>query len=148
VSKWINCDSGEVISDIFEDLKKARINSVYGVVDRMFEDLYPVMGTLLYLCKGDKRLMIEERNILIKVFQELCGDPRLTDEIINKGINEMAVPSRTKYKNLVKELSAMNDIIKSIVLNASKDIFASRKKLNPIEEEALSELSKRLTEKR
>jgi hypothetical protein len=147
VSKWINCDSGEVISDIAEDLDAAKKNSAYGTVERMFEDLYPIMGVLLYLCKGDKRLMIEERNVLIKVFQTICNDSRLTDEMINNGINEMKTPSRTRFRGLVKELSEMKPEIRSIAFEASKQIFSSRKTLNPIEEEGLNELNKRLTGK-
>jgi hypothetical protein len=143
-SQWVNCSSGEVVSDIFEDLAAARKSSVYGVIDRMFEEFYPIMGVLLYLCKGDRRLMINERTILIRVFYQLCNDARLTDEAINDGINEMNVPSRTKYMSLVKQLSSMSDDIQSLTVESAKEIFASRKKLNPIEEEALKELYKRL----
>lgn len=148
ISKCINCDSGEIITDIAEDLNMAKKNSAYGTAERMSEDLYPLMGDLLYLCKGDNRLMIDERNILIKVFQAVCDDPRLTDEIINDGINEMMVPSRTRYRALVKELSEMDPRIQSLALDASKQIFSSRKKLNPIEEEGLNELNKRLAGKK
>lgn len=72
ISKCINCDSGEIITDIAEDLNMAKKNSAYGTAERMSEDLYPLMGVLLYLCKGDNRLMIDERNILIKVFRQFA----------------------------------------------------------------------------
>jgi hypothetical protein len=143
----VNCDTGEVVSDISDDLKKARQNSAYGVLDRMHEDLYPVMGVLLYLGKGDKRLMIDERNIIINCFKEICSDQRLTDEMVNDGINEMVTPSRTKFKKLVGKLAKMDLETQEIVARASSQLFSSRKKLNPIEEEAMNELRKKLSVK-
>ncbi len=88
--------------------------------------------------------MIDERNILIRVFYQLCNDARLTDEAINDGINKMNVPSRAKYMSLVKQLSSMSGDIQSLTVESAKEIFASRKKLSPIEEAALKELYKRL----
>lgn len=108
VTKWTNCNTGEIVSDILEDLNTARKTSVMGAIDRMTEDLYPVMGVLLYLGKRDNRFMIHERNILINAFRTVCDDQRLTDDLINQGINDMFVPSRTKYKMLVKELVQMD----------------------------------------
>lgn len=110
----------------------------------MYDELYPVMGVLLYLGKGDKRLVIEERNAMIDVFKALCQDPRLTDEMINNGINEIMVPSKTKFKRLVLELVAMEENVHALVINAATRFFASRKKLNVIEKEGMDELRKRL----
>ncbi len=110
----------------------------------MFEDLYPIMGVLLYLGKGDNRLVIGERNAMISAYKTLCPDSRLTDQLINCSINEMNVPSKTKFKHLVIELASMDIQIQRLVLNAAGEMFASRKKLNLVEQEGMAELSKRL----
>lgn len=110
----------------------------------MYDELYPVMGVLLYLGKGDKRLVIEERNAMISAFKNLCPDPRLTDELINNGINEMIVPSKTKFKRLVVELVSMEENVHALVKDAATRFFASRKKLNATEQEGMDELKKRL----
>lgn len=99
VYQWINCDTGEVISDIFKDLGDAIKNSVYGTVLRMREDLYPVMGVLFYLCKGDNRIMANERKVLVEIFYSLCEDPRLTDTIINDGISKYHFHQEQNTKN-------------------------------------------------
>jgi hypothetical protein len=144
VREWINCSTGEIVNDIFKDFDSARKNSVFATLDKMHDELYPVMGVLLYLGKGDKRLVIEERNAMIDLFKTLCIDPRLCDELINNSINEMIVPSKTKFKRLVLELVAMGEDIHVLVIDALERFFASRKKLNAIEQEGMDELRKRL----
>jgi hypothetical protein len=144
VNKWTNCSTGEIVKNIFEDIDSERENSVFATIDKMYDELYPAMGVLLYLGKGDKRLVIEERSAMIDVFKALCHDPRLTDEMINNGINEMMVPSKTKFKRLVLELVAMEDNVHALVIDAATRFFASRKKLNVIEQEGMDELRKRL----
>ena len=144
VSQWTNCSSGEIVSDIRADFDAARKASAYGLLDRMHENLYPVMGVLLYLGKGDRRLAIEDRNAMIDTYKTLCPDPRLTDQMINDSINEMSLPSATQYKQLVGELSTMAPETQSLVLAAARRIFASREKLNTVEQAGMDELHKQL----
>ena len=144
VSQWTNCSSGEIVSDIMADFETARKDSAYGVLDRMHGDLFPVMGILLYLGKGDRRLVIEERNAMIDVYKTLCPDPRLTDQMINDSINAMTVPSATQYKQLVAELSTKAPETQALVLAAAGRFFAFRKKLNSVEQEGLNELHEQL----
>ncbi|MEI7951611.1 MAG: hypothetical protein WCH37_02885 [Synechococcaceae cyanobacterium ELA182] len=144
VVQWTNCSSGEITSDIMADFDAARKDSAFGLLDRMHGDLYPVMGALLYLGKGDRRLMIEERNTMIDAYKALCPDPRLTDQMINDSINEMAVPSTAKYKQLVAELSTMNPEIQDLATVTARRFFASRKKLNAVEQEGMDELHRQL----
>ena len=143
-SRWTNCSTGEIIEDILQDFQAERKKSAFGSLDRMTEDLFPVMGILLYLGKGNKRLMIDERNVIIQTYRTLCPDPRLTDRMINDGINEITPPSKTKYKQLVTELSGMDLEIQTLVAGAAMRLFASRKALNSIEKEGLKELSQKL----
>jgi hypothetical protein len=110
----------------------------------MHENLYPVMGVLLYLGKGDRRLAIEDRNAMIDTYKTLCPDPRLTDQMINDSINEMTLPSAIQYKQLVGELSTMGPETQSLVLAAARRIFASREKLNTVEQAGMDELHKQL----
>jgi hypothetical protein len=144
VVQWTNCSSGEITSDITADFETARKDSAFGLLDRMHGELYPVMGVLLYLGKGDRRLMIEERNAMIDAYKTLCPNPRLTDQMINDRINSMAVPSATQYKQLVGELSTMAPETQALVLAAAGRFFASRKKLNSVEQEGLNELHEQL----
>ena len=144
VTQWTNCSSGEITSDIMADFDAARKDSAFGLLDRMHGDLYPVMGVLLYLGKGDRRLMIEERNAMIDAYKTLCPDPRLTDPMINDSINDMAVPSTANYKQLVAELSTMSPDIQALATATARRFFASRKKLNAVEQAGMDELHRQL----
>jgi len=70
--------------------------------------------------------------------------PRLTDKMINDRINDMKVPSTSRYQRLVTELSGMDTEIQSLVLHAANRLFASRKTLNSTEKEGLEVLKKTL----
>jgi len=110
----------------------------------MHGDLYPVMGVLLYLGKGNRRLAIEKRNAMIDTYKALCQDPRLSDSMINDSINAMNRPSATEYKRLVAELSAMAPETQALVLATARRFFASSKQLNAVEQQGLNELHNQL----
>ena len=88
--------------------------------------------------------MIDERTVIIQVCQTLLPDPRLTDKMINDRINEMKVPSPTRYKQLVTDLSGMDTQSQTLILQAAKRLFATRKILNSTEKEGLEVLNKAL----
>jgi hypothetical protein len=144
VTRWTNCSTGEILTDIDADLKTARQPSACDLMDKLFEDFYPIIAVLVYLGKRDRRLMIDERTVIIQVCQTLLPDPRLTDKMINDRINEMKVPSPTRYKHLLTDLSGMEIQIQTLVLHAAKKLFASRKILNSTEKEGLEALNKAL----
>jgi hypothetical protein len=144
VTQWTNCSTGEILTDIEADLKTARQQSTCGLMDQLFHDFYPIIAVLLYLGKRDRRLMIDERTVIIQVCQTLLPDPRLTDKMINDRINEMKVPSPTRYKQLVTDLSGMDTQSQTLVLQAAKRLFATRKILNSTEKERLEVLNKAL----
>lgn len=142
VTQWTNCSTGEILTDIQADFNTARQQSAYGLLDKIFDDFYPAISVLLYLGKGNRRLMIDERTVIIQVCQTLHPDPRLTDKMINDRINDMKVPSTSRYQRLVTELSGMDTEIQSLVLHAANRLFASRKTLNSTEKEGLEVLNK------
>jgi len=144
ITQWTNCSTGEILADIQADFKAAREQSPYGLLDKIFDNFYPVISILLYLGKGNRRLMIDQRNVIIQVCQTFYPDPRLTDEMINDRINDMKVPSPSRYQQLVTELSGMDTEIQSLVLHAANRLFASRKTLNSTEKEGLEVLKKTL----
>ena len=144
ISQWTNYSTGEIVSDIMADFEAARKNSAHGVLDRMHGDLYPVMGVLLYLGKGNRRLAIDKRNAMIDTYKALCQDPRLSDSMINDSINAMNRPSATEYKRLVAELSTMAPETQALVLATARRFFASSKQLNAVEQEGLNELHNQL----
>jgi len=144
ITQWTNCSTGEILTDIDADLKAARQQSASDLMDKLLEDFYPIIAILIYLGKRNRRLMIDERTVIIQVCQTLLPDPRLTDKRINDRINEMKVPSPTRYKRLVTDLSGMDIQIQTLVLHSAKKLLASRKILNSTEKEGLEALNQTL----
>lgn len=144
IQKATNCKTGEIVADIQADMAASLEGTVWGTLMRMYSDLYPPMGVLLHLGKGDRRLMKGERSILIATFQVLCADERVTDELVNDELDRLTVPSRTAFRRLLIEMKTYGPEIKSLVLESSEKLFSTRKKLNPLEKEGLEAVQKSL----
>ncbi len=140
----VNCASGEVLRIAGEGVSRDGVPADDESNEYQNSDLDAAIGVLLFLGKGDRRLMQHERDILIRVYGLLYKEGGLSPDQISGRIDCMNTPSRTRYKVLVSQVKSADLEVRRIVLDSAEGLFSKRKTLNPVEVEAMETLKSKV----
>ena len=146
IAKCVDEDSGEIVSDVSTYLKNRYEESPERTRDRLLDDEYDTLRTLLYVGKADGQLRAAEKSIVRETCVAISKDLRMTDAIIEDLFASMAVPTLQAFKLAVGRLAKRDANSRAIVLAAAEKMVATQKTVHPAEQEALDYMRKRFAD--
>jgi len=140
----MDVDTGEIITDLGSHLMAAYTKLPRYTLDRLCEENYEVLQVLLYVAKADGSLRAAERKVIVAACKVFTHDPRLTDDMVNKTLNNIDVPSLRTFKVAVGKVHKRGDqSIMRKLIKASQTIVNTQKTVTATEQEALDYMAKR-----
>ncbi len=140
----VDANTGEVIKDVPSYLLAKYKSSPEYKLNLVLKKGVDIIKILYYVSKADGQLRKEELHIIGNVIRKIAKDDRLTDIMIKKELNKMPVPSPQAFKLAVNRLSKKN--LKNLIVTRkiAENIIGTQKTVHPLEEEALTFISKKI----
>lgn len=142
ISKCIDIETGELITDIPSYLKSAYELSPEASRDNLIKEHYDVLRVLLYVGKADGQYRKAEKVVVRDACRKLANDERVTDEMVDDIISRIEAPGVHSFKLAVGRL-AKSQGLRIDVLEVSKQIVDTQSNITANEQEALDYLTKR-----
>lgn len=143
VQSAVDCETGEVIGDLFDYLKRRYEASPYASLERAFSDYKDNFRLLLYVGKADGQLRREERSVIYEFIRDVTGDYDLSAEMMKKWIDRLEVPSLAAFRQIVGRVAKQEKSLVDSTLKVVLEIHDTKKSPRPAEIEAIEYIQKR-----
>lgn len=145
VLKAVDTATGELIGDIRAHLNRLYADSPQRARDTLQEEYRDVLRVLLFVAKADGQFREAEKLVVRRHLRSLAGDPRITDEMIDRLFQELEVPSLQAFKLAVGRVVSQQLVDPSRLQTICQDVVATQKTVSPGEQEALKYIAARVT---
>lgn len=135
-------ETGEIIKDIKSYFIKKYESSDYYKMDCLFEKYNNILRILLYIAKADGSYLKAEKVIIRDAIRNLTNEYSISDEIIDKMINNLNVPTFNAFKTDIKKLKEENYPID--IFKVALDIINTQNSVHEKEKEALEYIAENL----
>lgn len=144
ISLCIDTETGVVVSDLPLYLLEKYHGSPEYILEQGCEKLSDILMVLYYIGKADGQLRAEERKLLRAVVRKVAVHEQITDNMIDRKINNRQVPSIQAVKlaiNRICKASAHNMVT---TYKIAKRIVATQKTVHPAETEILEYMQRKM----
>ena len=143
VSSCIDRDTGEVVSDIPAHLRQKYESSAEYIVEELYSNEKDIIRSLFFVGKADGQLRKPERKIIYSVCRQLLKDKEISDEALDRMINNIDLPSMHAFKRAIGRLAKESPEKLLMVSEYSNKIVNTQKTIHPVEQEALDYIKKK-----
>lgn len=144
ITSCVNRDTGEIVTDIYEHLKKAYIKSPLHSADLLYRNHHEAMQVLIYVARADGQFRAEERKVITAACKVITGDTRITDELARHLSDSINPPSLHAFKVAVGRIAKRgNETTMKRLYLACRTIVNTQKNVTATEQEALDYMLKR-----
>lgn len=140
----VDIDTGEVVDHVPDHLLAKYRSSPEYALSKAFEVAWDILLVLFYVGKADGQLRAEERVIICKVARRAANNESITDEMINKELDRMSVPSPGQFKLALNRICKKNPRNMIGVFNIARRIVDTQKTIHPSEAEAIAYIEKKM----
>jgi len=137
IRSCIDLQSGEVIANVDDFLIDRYQRSTHGSLDRLWANHEDAITALLYFGKLSGALRSPKRAILRDFCRDLARDPRITDEALDRLIQEISIPSLASFRRLVGRLQEAPVLLRVELFCRMARMRLTSKIDYPAEDEAL-----------
>lgn len=144
ITSCVNRDTGEIVTDIYEYLKKAYSESPLHSADLLYRNHHEAMQVLIYVARADGQFRAEERKVITAACKVITGDTRITDELARHLSDSINPPSLHAFKVAIGRIAKRgNDTTMKRLYLACRTIVNTQKNVTATEQEALDYMRKR-----
>lgn len=137
-------DTGEVVSDIYEHLRKIFVRSPAYFANRLVEEHSDFLKILLFVAKADGAFRKKEKEVFIAVCNNLVATDLIDENVVNKLVEVIQVPSLGSFRLAVGRLAKEEVEIQRALVAAAKSIGDTKKEVSAAERDAMEYLEKKL----
>lgn len=147
IKRAVDVETGEVIHDLQVYLKSTYENSPTYALQKLLDESYDVIRTLLYLGKADGRLAKDEKQVMLEYCQTQTGNPKIDLNTFEKALWNIDVPTKQAFKLACNRLSKGTETERQTVYELAQHLVTADGRLNPDEKSALEYLERKLAPK-
>lgn len=145
IRQCVDEETGELVADVPAYLRAKYEASPEASLERLRADELDVLRVLLYVGKADGQFRAAERAIVRETCAGLVNDSRVTDEMLDRVLGELQVPTLAAFRLAVGRLARKGEASRGLVVSAAERMVATQKSVAAAEAEALEYLRQRLS---
>jgi hypothetical protein len=143
MARCVDVDTGKSADDVNAYLLAKYAADPQRLNERLREEEVDTLKVLYFIGKADGQFREDEKRIIRATAKQLVDDSRLTDDMIDRVLFDLGLPSLQGFKLAVGRLAKRGEGALPRVLAAAEQMIATQKTIAPAEAEALAYLRKR-----